>query len=47
MLIWNSTDEEGVVIINLMGDIDPAYYKDVMLALDVEGGPDVQLAALD
>ena len=42
-----SADEEEVVVINIMGDIDPAYYKDVMLALDVEDAPDVQLAALD
>ena len=42
-----SADEEEVVVINIMGDIDPAYYKDVMVALDVEDAPDVQLAALD
>jgi len=31
-----SVDDEDVVVINVMGDIDPVYYKDVMLALNVE-----------
>jgi hypothetical protein len=42
-----SADDEEVVVINIMGDIDPSYYKDVMVALDVEDAPDIQIAALD
>jgi hypothetical protein len=42
-----SADDEEVVVINIMGEIDPAYYGDVMVALDVEDAPDVQLAAVD
>jgi len=42
-----SADDEEVVVVNVMGDIDPVYYNDVMLALDVDDAPDVQLAAID
>jgi hypothetical protein len=42
-----SADESEVVVINVMGDIDPVYYGDVMLALNVEGAPEVQIAAVD
>ncbi len=42
-----SADEEEVVVVNVMGDIDPVYYSDVMLALDVNDGPEVQIAAVD
>lgn len=42
-----SADDEEVVVVNIMGDIDPSYYTDVMVALDVEDAPEVQLAAAD
>jgi len=42
-----SADDEEVVVVNIMGEIDPSYYKDVMVALDVNDAPDVQIAALD
>lgn len=42
-----SADEEEVVVINIMGDIDPAYYGDVMVALDMDDAPDVQIASID
>jgi len=42
-----SADESEVVVINVMGDINPVYYGDVMLALNVEGAPEVQIAAVD
>lgn len=42
-----SVDDEDIVVINVMGDIDPVYYKDVMLALNVEDAPEVQVAVLD
>jgi hypothetical protein len=42
-----SADSEEVVVVNIMGDIDPAYYQDVMVALDVDNVPDVQIAAAD
>jgi hypothetical protein len=42
-----SADESEVVVVNVMGDIDPVYYRDVMLALNVEDAPDVQIASVD
>ncbi len=42
-----SADDEEVVVINVMGDIDPIYFQDVMLALNVEDAPEVQVATLD
>jgi hypothetical protein len=42
-----SADDEEVVVVNVMGDIDPTYYKDVMVALDVNDAPDVQIASID
>jgi hypothetical protein len=42
-----SADDEEVVIINVMGDIDPRYYSNVMVALDVEAAPEVQIAAVN
>ena len=36
-----SADESEVVVVNVMGDIDPAYYGDVMLALNVDTIDDV------
>jgi hypothetical protein len=30
-----------------MGDIQPRYFSDVMLALDVDDAPEVQVAAVN
>jgi len=46
-LIIVSADESEVVMINVMGDIKPTHFKDVMMALNVDQAPDVQLAAVD
>lgn len=42
-----SADVDEIVIVNVMGDIDPVYYSDVMVALDVDDAPDVQVAAVN
>ena len=42
-----SADHEEVVVVNIMGDLDPKNYSDVMGALDVDGAPEVQIAAVD
>ena len=42
-----SADESEVVVVNVMGDIDPVYYSDVMLALNVDDAPEVQVAIVD
>ena len=42
-----SVDDEEVVVINIMGDIDPVYYTDVMYALNVDDAPELQIAAVD
>ncbi len=42
-----SADDEEVVIVNVMGDIDPMYYSNVMVALDVDEAPEVQIAAVN
>ncbi len=42
-----SADDEEVVVINVMGDIDPVYYKDVMMALNVDDAPEVQVAVVE
>ena len=42
-----SADDEEVVVVNVMGDIDPKHYSDVMVALDVDDAPEVQIAAVD
>ncbi len=42
-----SADDEEVVVINIMGDIDPVYYTDVMYALNVDAAPELQIAAVD
>ena len=42
-----SADDEEVVIVNVMGDIDPMYYSDVMVALDVDDAPEVQVASIN
>lgn len=42
-----SADESEVVVINVMGDIKPEYFGDVMLALNVDDAPEVQIASVD
>ena len=42
-----SADGDEVVVVNVMGDIDPANFGDVMVALDVDHVPEVQIAAAD
>jgi len=42
-----SADSEEVVVVNIMGDIDPLHYSDVMVALDVEDAPEVQVSAVN
>ncbi len=42
-----SADDEEVVVINVMGDIAPEYFGDVMVALDVDDAPDVQIAVVN
>ena len=40
-------DNEEVVVINVMGDIQPDHFGDVMVALDVDDAPEVQIASID
>ena len=42
-----SADGTEVVVVNVMGDIDPVYYTDVMLALDMDDAPEIQVAAVN
>ena len=42
-----SADDEEVVVVNVMGDIDPVYYRDVMVALNVDDAPEVQIVSVD
>jgi len=42
-----SADDYEVVVVNIMGDIDPVYYRNIMLALDIDDAPEVQIAAVD
>jgi hypothetical protein len=42
-----SADDEEVVVVNIMGDIQPEHFGDVMVALDVDDAPDVQIAAVN
>ena len=42
-----SADESEVVVVNVMGDIDPVYYSDVMLALDMDDTPEIQVATVN
>lgn len=42
-----SADDEEVVVINVMGDIDPKHYGDVMMALNVDDAPEVHVAAVN
>ena len=41
-----SADSDEVVVVNVMGDLDPKYYRDVMVALDVGDAPEVQIATI-
>ena len=42
-----SADGDEVVVVNVMGDIQPRYFSDVMLALDVDDAPEVQVAVVN
>ena len=42
-----SADGDEVVVVNVMGKINPANFGDVMVALDVDHAPEVQIAAVD
>ena len=42
-----SADDEEVVVVNVMGDIDPVYYRDVMVALNVDDALEVQVVSVD
>ena len=42
-----SADDEEVVVVNVMGDIQPEHFGDVMVALDVDDAPEIQIAAVD
>ena len=42
-----SADDEEVVVVNVMGDIQPEHFGDVMVALDVGDAPDVQIASVN
>ena len=42
-----SADEEEVVVVNVMGDIDPKHYSGVMVALNVDDAPEVQIASVN
>jgi len=42
-----SADNEEVVVVNVMGDIKPESFGDVMMALDVDDAPAIQIAAVD
>lgn len=42
-----SADDEEVVVVNVMGDIKPEHFSDVMVALDVDDAPDVQIVSIN
>ncbi len=42
-----SADDDEVVVVNIMGDIEPENFGDVMVALNVEDAPHVQIASVD
>jgi hypothetical protein len=42
-----SADASEVVVVNIMGDINPRHYSDVMVALNVEDAPEVEVAAIN
>ena len=39
-----SADNDEVVVVNVMGDIQPEYFGDVMVALNVDDAPEVLIA---
>ena len=40
-----SQDEHEVTLINVMGEIDPVHFKDVMVALNVDDAPEARVAS--
>lgn len=42
-----SAGDEEVVVVNVMGDIKPEHFGDVMAALDVDGAPEVKIASIN
>jgi len=42
-----SADDDEVVVVNIMGKIQPDQFGDVMVALEVKDAPDVQIASVD
>lgn len=42
-----SADDEEVVVVNVMGDIQPEHFGDVMVALNVDDAPEVQIASVN
>jgi hypothetical protein len=42
-----SADGDEVVVVNVMGNIEPEHFGDVMVALDVDNAPEVQIAAVN
>jgi hypothetical protein len=42
-----SADDNEVVVINVMGDIEPEHFKDVMVALDVDDAPETQVVSVN
>jgi len=40
-----SADDDEVVVVNIMGDIQPERFGDVMVALNVEDAPEVHVAS--
>jgi hypothetical protein len=39
-----SAESSEVVVVNIMGDLEPKYYSDVMMALNVDDAPEVEVA---
>lgn len=42
-----SANGEEVVVVNVMGDIDPEHFSDVMVALNLDDAPEVRIAAVE
>jgi hypothetical protein len=42
-----SADHKEVMVVNIMGDLDPKHYSDVMVALDIDDTPVVRVASVD
>jgi hypothetical protein len=40
-----SADDDEVVVVNIMGDIEPEQFGDVMVALNVDDAPEIHLAS--